>query len=203
MHRHSAACQRVRAKRGPMTGSARPRNFEIPGSAPLGCPGMTGPNSMRAWLMAMMVALASSSASVESSLGSQRRGLRILHKRRKRLRMIWMPARQCGTIFNDVAGGPENPPLVQASRHVVIGAQNVEVAGVQPFDHEVDGLLRRPGPGRLLGAALGSKPGEYKTRNHQVRADPAAGRVSQLVLQRLGEGFDACLGNIIRGVARR
>jgi len=29
---HSGARQRVRAKRGPMTGSARARNLEIPGS---------------------------------------------------------------------------------------------------------------------------------------------------------------------------
>src|SRR5216684_496328 len=128
--------------------------------------------------------------------------LGLLHKRSKGRGVVRMPARQGRAIFDDVARCPEDPPLVKTSGHVVIGAQNVKVAGVQPLDHEVDGLLRRPGPGRLLGAALGGKPGEYKTRNHQVRADPAAGRVSQLVLQRLGEGFDACLGNIIRGVAR-
>src|SRR5258707_3473988 len=113
-----------------------------------------------------------------------------------------MPARQGRAVFDDVARPPEHPPVVKTSGQVVNGAKNVKVAGVQPLDHDVDGLLRRPGPGRLLGAALGGKPGEYKTRNHQMRADPAAGRVSQLVLQRLGEGFDACLRNIIRGVAR-
>src|ERR1700730_3279349 len=168
-------------------------------------PGMTsaGNDSMRAWLMAMMVALAGSSPRQWiASPGSRWRSLINLHECSKGLGIVRLPARQGRAVLDDVARRPEDPPLVETSRHIVIGAQNVKVAGVQPLDHEVDGLLRRPGPGRLLDAALGGKPGEHKTRNHQVSADPAAGRVSQLVLQRLGEGFDACLGNIIRGVAR-
>src|ERR1700682_2845759 len=172
-------CQRVRATRGPMTGSAS--NPESRDSPMCNC-------TSEVWCL--------------RAIGVTKTRLGLLHKRSKGRGVVRMPARQGRAVFNDVARRPEDPPLVKTSGHVVIGAQNVKVAGIQPLDHEVDGLLRSPGPGRLLGAALGGKPGEYKTRNHQVRGDPGARRVSQLVLQRLGEGFDACLGNIIRGVAR-
>src|ERR1700730_13250771 len=136
-------------------------------------PGMTsaGNDSMRAWLMAMMVALAGSSPRQWiASPGSRWRSLINLHECSKGLGIVRLPARQGRAVLDDVARRPEDPPLVETSRHIVIGAQNVKVAGVQPLDHEVDGLLRRPGPGRLLDAALGGKPGEHKTRNHQVSA---------------------------------
>src|SRR5258707_4750096 len=42
------------------------------------------------------------------------------HKRRKRLRMIGMPPRQSRAVFNDVARRPQNPPLVETSRYIVI-----------------------------------------------------------------------------------
>src|SRR5438874_558779 len=53
--------------------------------------------------------------------------LRTLHKRGKRLGIIWMPARERGTIFDDVAHGPEHPPLVETPRRLVVRAQDVEI----------------------------------------------------------------------------
>ena len=61
------------------------------------------------------------------------------------------------------------------------------IAGVEAFDHEVDGLLWRPGAGRLLAAAPRGQPGKDMAGDHQMRADAAARRVAQFVLQRLGQ----------------
>src|SRR5437879_3001954 len=102
-----------------------------------------------------------------------------------------MPARQRRAVFDDVARRPKDPPLVEASRHVVVGTQDVEIPGVDSFDHEVDGLLRCPGPGRFFGAAPRGEAREYETGNQKMGAYSAAGRVSQLVLQRFGESFHA------------
>ena len=39
-----------------------------------------------------------------------------------------MPARQGGAVANDVLGCPEDAPIVDVMSHVVIGADDVEVA---------------------------------------------------------------------------
>src|ERR1700676_5482437 len=126
-----------------------------------------------------------------------------LHKFRKSLPIIRMPARQRGAVFDDVAGGPQNPPLIEPPRHVVVRTEDIKVAGAGAFDHEVDGLLCRPGRGRLLGAALRREAGEDEPGNEQMRADLAAGGVSQLVLQRFGKSLHAGLGDVVGGVAGR
>src|ERR1700730_8729465 len=102
-----------------------------------------------------------------------------------------MPPRERRPVFDDVACRPEDAPLIEASRHIVIRTQDVEISGVYSFDHEVDGLLGRPGPGRLFGAASGGQARKDETGNQKVSAYPAAGRVSQLVLQRFRKSFQA------------
>ena len=92
-----------------------------------------------------------------------------LHELRKRLRIIRMPARQRGTIFHDIAGSPQHAPFVERPWHVIVRAQDVEIAGVDARDHEVDGLLGRPGAGRLLGAAARGQRREDVTGDHQMR----------------------------------
>src|SRR5260221_9443693 len=94
-----------------------------------------------------------------------------LHERRKRLGKIRMPARQRGAVFDDVARGPQDPPLVELSRHVVVRAENVKVSGLDPLDHEIDGLLRRPGRIRFFGAAVRGQAGKDKTGDEKMRAD--------------------------------
>ena len=79
-----------------------------------------------------------------------------------------MPPRKRGPVFDDVACGPKNPPLVELSRHIVIRAQDVEISGAYSFDHEVDGLLRCPGAGRLLGPALCREAGEDEAGNQKM-----------------------------------
>src|SRR6202142_1163697 len=95
------------------------------------------------------------------------RKLRTLPERRDAMGVIRVPARQSGAVFDDVAGPPENPPLVEPSWHVVVGAENVKVSGRDPLDHEVDGLFRRPGRGRFFGAALCGEAGEDKTGDEE------------------------------------
>src|SRR5258708_7189287 len=112
-----------------------------------------------------------------------------------------MPARERRAVFDDVACRPENPPLVESSRHVVVRAQNVKVSRVYSLQHEIDGLLRRPGPRGLLGAAPRGKAGKDKAGDQKMSADAAAGRVSQLVLQRFGKGLHAGLRDIVGGLA--
>ena len=104
-----------------------------------------------------------------------------------------MPSGQRGAVFDDVARCPQNPALVEAPRHIIIRAQDVEIPGLHVFHHKVDGLLRRPGPGRLVGPALGGKPGENESGDQKVSTDLAARRVPQFVLQRFGEGFTPAL----------
>jgi hypothetical protein len=55
----------------------------------------------------------------------------ILHKRRKGLGVIRVPAR---AGFHDVARGPENPPLVELTRHIVVRAQDIKVSGLDPLE---------------------------------------------------------------------
>ena len=44
------------------------------------------------------------------------------------LLVVRMPAGERRPVLDDVARGPKNPPLVRLARHVVVGAEDVEVA---------------------------------------------------------------------------
>src|SRR5438876_8022257 len=87
--------------------------------------------------------------------------------------------------------------------NVYVRAKNIEITGLQPLDHEIDRLPRRPRARRLFGAAARSKTGEDVAGDEKMRADPAAFRVAQLVLQRLGKCLHAGLGDVVGGLARR
>src|ERR1700682_3474554 len=112
-----------------------------------------------------------------------------------------MPPGERRAVFDDVACRPEDAPLIEASRHVVVRTQDVEISGVYSFDHEVDGMLRRPGSGRLFGAAPRGEARKDETGDQKMSAYSTAGRVSQLVLQRFRKSFHARLRNIIGGIA--
>src|SRR5258706_14529576 len=114
-----------------------------------------------------------------------------------------MPSGEGRAVFDDVACRPKNPPLVEASRHVVVRTQDVEISGVYSFNHEVDGLLRRPGRGRLFGATPRGESRKDEPGDQKMSARSTAGRVSQLVLQRFRKSLHARLRNIIGGSAGR
>src|SRR4029079_11707271 len=79
--------------------------------------------------------------------------LSALHEPRERLGIVRMPARQRRAVFDDVAGGPLHAAFVEFARRLVVGAEDVEIAGVDALNHEIDRLPGRPGARRLLGAA--------------------------------------------------
>lgn len=108
-----------------------------------------------------------------------------------------MPARERGTILDNIAGGPQDASLVELPRHVIVRAENIEVSSVQPLHHEVDGLLRSPGTCRFLGATWRGQVCEYEAGNQQVRADLAVWRIAKFVLQGLSESLHASLGDIV------
>src|SRR5437016_11388951 len=126
-----------------------------------------------------------------------------LHECREGLGIVLVPARQRWTVLDDVARGPKDAALVELAGHVIVRTEDVEISGADALDHEVDGLLGRPGAGRLLGAAVRCQPREDEARNEQMRSDLAAGRVAQFVLQRFAERLHAGLGDIISGIAGR
>src|SRR6267142_7256647 len=103
--------------------------------------------------------------------------LTALHERRESVGVVLVPARQRRAVLDDVAGGPQDAPLVELAGDVIVGAEHVEIAGIDALDHEVDGLFGRPCAGRLLGAAARGEAREDEARNEQMRGDLAAGRV--------------------------
>src|SRR5262249_26059852 len=64
-------------------------------------------------------------------------------------------AREGRAVLDDVTHRPGHAPLVGGALGLVVGAQYVEVAAGEAFEHEVGDLVARPGAGRLLGGADG------------------------------------------------
>src|SRR5262245_52354417 len=91
-----------------------------------------------------------------------------------------MPARECGAVLDDVVGGPPNAPRVHRAGDLVVRAEDVEVAGGQVLDEEVDDLVRRPRRGRFLDPAR-RHAGVRVARYEEVGGDGTAGPVSQVV----------------------
>ena len=85
-----------------------------------------------------------------------------------------MPAGERRPVLDDVAGGPKNPALVQLARHIVVGTEDVEIARIELPEHEIHRLFRRPGGGRLLGAAICRERREDEAGDQQMRCDLAA-----------------------------
>ena len=63
---------------------------------------------------------------------------------------IRVPARQSGTVFDDVAGAPFDPPSIDLARHFIVRAEDVEVASCHRIEHEIGHLPGRPGTLRLV-----------------------------------------------------
>src|SRR5579863_8533124 len=115
--------------------------------------------------------------------------------------MIRMPARQRRTIFDNISRRSENSPLVEASWHVVIRTKHIEVASLEPLDHEIDGLLPGPGAGRFFSAALSGQAGKHEAGNQEMRRDAAAFEVSQLVFECFGKSLHAGFRDVVSGIA--
>jgi hypothetical protein len=97
-----------------------------------------------------------------------------------------VPARQRWPVLDDISRGPQNPTLIDVPGHIIVRAENIKVSGRQLFDHEVDGLLRRPRGGGLFGTAFGGQSGKDETGDGSCRS----GVPSQI---RNGYGYSAQL----------
>src|ERR1700730_7729017 len=82
------------------------------------------------------------------ALSKERRSPLFLYEGFECLGVIRMPPRKWRPVFDDVLGSPDDASLVKRAGGVIVGAENIEVACIQPLDHEINRLLRRPGPCR-------------------------------------------------------
>jgi hypothetical protein len=112
-----------------------------------------------------------------------------------------MPARQRWPVLDDISRGPQNSPLIDMPGHIIIGTQDVKVSGRQSFDHEVDGLLRRPRRCGLFGTAFGDQSGKDETGDQEMRAKLGVGDVPQSMLQDLRESLRTGLDNVVGGIS--
>ncbi|ENN89628.1 hypothetical protein RHSP_37268 [Rhizobium freirei PRF 81] len=117
--------------------------------------------------------------------------------------VIGVPARQRRAVLDDVAGRPEHAAFVDWARHVIIWAENVEIAALQAFHHEIDRLLRRPGAGGFFLALAFGQAGEDEAGNEEMGRYFRTFRIAQLMLQRFGKHFYAGLRDIVGGIAGR
>ena len=84
-----------------------------------------------------------------------------------------MPA--CSGCQRDSAGRfstlslrrPQHTKFVQPPRHVVVRAEDVEITAQRSLDHEIDGLLRRPGAGWLFVRSRDGEGGEDEAGDQQ------------------------------------
>lgn len=111
-----------------------------------------------------------------------------------------MPARERRTVLDEIARGPKDTFLVERSADLVVRAQDVEVSGREALEQKVDRLIGGPRARGLLGSAGHARVDE--ARDEQARAEKRAGRVAELVLERLGVRLHGGLGHVVRGVAR-
>ena len=114
-----------------------------------------------------------------------------------------MPAGERRPVLDNVAGGPKNPALVQFAGHVVVGAQDVEIAFPHRREHEIDDLLCAPRGQRFLGPRPRRHAGEGEARNEEMGADATVLGVAQFVRQRLRHDLHARLGDIVGRISGR
>ena len=93
--------------------------------------------------------------------------------------------------------------IVHVGGDVVVGADDVEIAGRHPLDQHVDDLIRGPGARRLFGRPPRGHAGEGRAGHQQVRSHSATVDVAQRVRETLGQHLDPGLGDVVGGVARR
>jgi hypothetical protein len=65
------------------------------------------------------------------------------------------PSRQRRPILDDVTRRPEDAPLIELAVDLIVGTQDVKIAGGQPLEHEIDGLCGRSGTRRRIEDCLG------------------------------------------------
>ncbi len=117
--------------------------------------------------------------------------------------IILVPARKRRAVFDDVADRPGHAALVKGAGDVVVWAKDIEIAALQAFDHEIDGLFRCPGGRGFFAAVTLCKAGEDKARDQKMGRYLRAFGIAQFVLEGFGENLHACFRHIVGRIARR
>lgn len=112
-------------------------------------------------------------------------------ERVKRTGPILLPARERRPVLDDVAHCPCHAFFVHVPTNVIVGADDIEVALLEAFDHEISGLFGRPGACRLLDSAMACQISEDESGNKEMCRHLRLA-FSQMVLQGFGEDFHAC-----------
>src|SRR6202048_2619240 len=122
------------ALRGPAEGRSGGGCFSKQDSRALPC---ANPHPSHRSLRSRCATLRASFARLDPTRGRDKRcdgllarTLLPLHKLLKSLGIVRMPARERGAVLDDVARGPEDAPLVEAARHVVVRAQDIKILRV-------------------------------------------------------------------------
>jgi drug/metabolite transporter (DMT)-like permease len=125
-----------------------------------------------------------------------------LHEGRECVGPIRMPARERRSVLDDVVRRPLDPTLVDRARGLVVRAQDVEVAGREVLEHEIDDLVGGPCRRRLV-ASLRGHASERVPRHQEVRRHATAVAVPEVVRQPLGVDLHPRLRDVVGGVAGR
>ncbi len=87
-------------------------------------------------------------------------------------------------VFDGIAHGPSHALFVKCAGHLVVGAEDEEIAAVHTFDEEIGSLLCRPGGGRFFAKTYHA--GENEDWDQQVGCDPAALGIGKFMGERFG-----------------
>ena len=126
------------------------------------------------------------------------------HESLESLGVVAMPAGQGRAVVYDVQRRPENAFSVHLGSHLVIAAQDIEVAALEAGHQHVDDLIGQPGPLDVL-ALAGGGPAGYQ----QMGRDAAIRAIAKLVRETLRVGFErrlapasSLLGDVCRAGRR-
>src|ERR1700677_2031013 len=117
--------------------------------------------------------------------------------------VVWMPARQSGAVFDDVAGGPKDSTFILLAGRFVVLAKDIKVAPFETLEQPFGDLIGRPCGGGSLGCSLGHVTGIGKARNKEVCTDLAIRKITERMGQPFGQRFHGGFTHIVGGVSGR
>jgi len=124
------------------------------------------------------------------------------HERRESAFAIGMPARQSWSALNDIERRPKNALLVLFATGFIVLAENLKLPALVAFEQANGDLLGCLGARRLRRHMACDHARVGETGNKKMRGDAVVGLLTERLGEALCQRFDACLANIISGVAR-
>src|ERR1700722_5040989 len=125
------------------------------------------------------------------------------HKSFESFLVVWVPARQSGTVFDDVAGGPKDSSFILLTGGLIVLAKDIELAPFETLKQPVRDLIGRPCASGSLRNSLGHVTGIGKARNKEMRADLAIGKIAERIGQSFRQRFHGGFTHIVGGISGR